>query len=152
TVLLDGQAVRSCLLFAVQLDGAAVTTIEGLTPSDGLSRLQEAFRAKHGLQCGFCTPGMIVASQELLGANPAPSREEIREALAGNLCMCTGYVNVVRAVETLGQATDDGRRTTGRGSRTSSDRPEDIRAASDKSTPSVVGPWVGRGLVRKEDE
>jgi aerobic carbon-monoxide dehydrogenase small subunit len=98
TVLVDGESARSCLLLAVQLDGAAVTTIEGLTPAAGLSPLQEAFRACHGLQCGFCTPGMIVVAHELLARNAAPTTEEIREALAANLCMCTGYVNIVRAV------------------------------------------------------
>jgi carbon-monoxide dehydrogenase small subunit len=98
TVLVDGRSARSCLLLAVQLEGARVTTIEGLTPSDGLSPLQEAFRACHAMQCGFCTPGMIVASTELLAATPAPDEASIREALAGNLCMCTGYVNIVRAV------------------------------------------------------
>jgi carbon-monoxide dehydrogenase small subunit len=98
TVLVDGESARSCLLLAVQLDGAAVTTIEGLTPAAGLSPLQEAFRACHGLQCGFCTPGMIVVAHELLAGNAAPTTEEIREALAANLCMCTGYVNIVRAV------------------------------------------------------
>ena len=98
TVLLDGRSARSCLLFAVQLDGATVTTIEGLTPPDGLSPLQQAFCDTHAMQCGFCTPGMIVATTELLENNPAPSEGEIREALGGNLCMCTGYVNIVRAV------------------------------------------------------
>jgi carbon-monoxide dehydrogenase small subunit len=98
TVLVDGESARSCLLLAVQLDGAAVTTIEGLTPAAGLSPLQEAFRACHGLQCGFCTPGMIVVAHELLARNAAPTTEEIREALAANLCMCTGYVSIVRAV------------------------------------------------------
>jgi len=98
TVLLDGRSARSCLLFAVQLDGATVTTIEGLTPRDGLSPLQQAFCDMHAMQCGFCTPGMIVATTELLENNPAPSEGEIREALGGNLCMCTGYVNIVRAV------------------------------------------------------
>jgi aerobic carbon-monoxide dehydrogenase small subunit len=98
TVLVDGESARSCLLLAVQLDGAAVTTIEGLTPGAGLSPLQAAFRDCHGLQCGFCTPGMIVVVHELLARNAGPSTEEIREALAGNLCMCTGYVNIVRAV------------------------------------------------------
>jgi aerobic carbon-monoxide dehydrogenase small subunit len=98
TVFVDGASVRSCLLFAVQLDGASVTTIEGLTPPDGLSPLQQAFCATHAMQCGFCTPGMIVAATELLRETPAPSAEQIREALSGNLCMCTGYVNIVRAV------------------------------------------------------
>ena len=98
TVLVDGRSARSCLLLAVQLPGARVTTIEGLTPPGGLSPLQEAFRACHAMQCGFCTPGMIVASTELLAATPAPDEAAIREALAGNLCMCTGYVNIVRAV------------------------------------------------------
>ena len=98
TVLVDGRSARSCLLLAVQLDGARVTTIEGLTPADGLSPLQEAFRTCHAMQCGFCTPGMIVASTELLATTPAPDEAAIRDALAGNLCMCTGYVNIVRAV------------------------------------------------------
>jgi len=98
TVFVDGKSARSCLYFAVQLDGATVTTIEGLTPPDGLSPLQEAFCGAHAMQCGFCTPGMIVTTTELLAFNPAPAPEEIREALGGNLCMCTGYVNIVRAV------------------------------------------------------
>jgi len=98
TVLVGDESARSCLLLAVQLDGAAVTTIEGLTPPAGLSPLQEAFRECHGLQCGFCTPGMIVVTHELLARNAAPTPAEIREALAANLCMCTGYVNIVRAV------------------------------------------------------
>jgi len=98
TVFVDGKSARSCLLFAVQLDGATVTTIEGLTPPEGLSPLQQAFCAAHAMQCGFCTPGMVVAATELLEKNPSPSTEEIREALGGQLCMCTGYVNIVRAV------------------------------------------------------
>jgi len=98
TVLVDGDSARSCLLLAVQLDGATVTTIEGLTPAAGLSPLQEAFRECHGLQCGFCTPGMIMVAHELLTRTAAPTAAEIREALSGNLCMCTGYVNIVRAV------------------------------------------------------
>ncbi len=99
TVLVDDRSARACLLLAVQLDGGAVTTIEGLTPPQGLSRLQECFRACHALQCGFCTPGMIVAATELLKNNPSPSAEDIRDGLSGNLCMCTGYVNIVRAVQ-----------------------------------------------------
>ena len=99
TVLVDGRSVRSCLLFAAQLEGRSVVTIEGLTPAEGLSPVQQAFRDCHGLQCGFCTPGMIATATELLAGATAPSTEAIREAISGNLCMCTGYVNIVRAVE-----------------------------------------------------
>jgi aerobic carbon-monoxide dehydrogenase small subunit len=100
TVLLDGDAVRSCLLFAVQVDGAAITTVEGIGGPDGsLSTVQEAFRAEHGLQCGFCTPGFVVSVTALLRDNPSPSEEEIRAALSGNLCRCTGYQGIVRAVQ-----------------------------------------------------
>jgi carbon-monoxide dehydrogenase small subunit len=95
----EGRSARACLLFAAQLEGTRVTTIEGLTPDGGLSPLQAAFRECHALQCGFCTPGMIVTAHELLQENPAPSRAQIREAIGGNLCMCTGYVNIVRAIE-----------------------------------------------------
>jgi carbon-monoxide dehydrogenase small subunit len=98
TVHLDGKAVKSCTVLAVQADGAAVTTIEGLASNGALHAVQEAFREKHGLQCGFCTPGMIMAVVDLLEASPQPSDEEIRHALEGNLCRCTGYENVVRAV------------------------------------------------------
>lgn len=98
TVLLDGIAVKSCTCLAVQADGASVTTIEGLAPEGGLHVLQEAFWNKHGLQCGFCTPGMIMASHELLRTNAKPSDEQIRDGLAGNMCRCTGYQNIVRAV------------------------------------------------------
>jgi carbon-monoxide dehydrogenase small subunit len=99
TVLINGRSARSCLVFAAQVDGASITTIEGLTPPQGLSPLQAAFRESFALQCGFCTPGMIVVSHELLAENSAPSDAEIREALSGNLCMCTGYVNIIRAVQ-----------------------------------------------------
>ena len=104
TVLVDGEAVRSCLMFAVQADGAEVTTVEGLGGPDGeLSPVQEAFRQEHGLQCGFCTPGFVVSVTALLDENPRPSEVEIREALSGNLCRCTGYQGIVRAVERASQ-------------------------------------------------
>ena len=99
TVLLDGVAVKSCTCLAVQADVAAITTIEGLAPENGLHALQEAFWNKHGLQCGFCTPGMILASHELLRQKPNPSDQEIRHGLEGNFCRCTGYQNIVRAVK-----------------------------------------------------
>lgn len=99
TVLLDGHAIRSCLVFATQATGHEVTTIEGIgSYPDDLHPVQQGFWEKHGLQCGFCTPGMIMASVELLNENPDPSEEEIRERLAGNICRCTGYVNIVAAV------------------------------------------------------
>jgi len=105
TVLLDGVAVRSCTCLAVQADGSAVTTIEGLAPGGGpLHPLQEAFWNAHGLQCGFCTPGMILASHDLLRRNPAPTDEEIRQGLEGNICRCTGYQNIVRAVRAASAA------------------------------------------------
>ena len=98
TVMLDGRTVRSCLLFAAQADGSEVTTIEGIGTDETLHPLQAAFQQHHALQCGFCTPGMILAAIELLRDNPDPTEAEIRVGLSGNLCMCTGYVNIVRAV------------------------------------------------------
>jgi carbon-monoxide dehydrogenase small subunit len=99
TVLLDGEAVRSCLLFAVQADGAEVVTVEGLSPTDGsLSPVQAAFREEHGLQCGFCTPGFVVTVTAFLRENPNPTDDEIREGISGNLCRCTGYQGIIRAV------------------------------------------------------
>jgi aerobic carbon-monoxide dehydrogenase small subunit len=100
TVHLDGESVKSCTVLAVQADGAEVTTIEGLAPAGGLHPLQEGFWEKHGLQCGFCTPGMIMAAADLLRRNPNPTDEEIRHGLEGNLCRCTGYQNIVEAVKT----------------------------------------------------
>jgi aerobic carbon-monoxide dehydrogenase small subunit len=98
TVHVDGSAVRSCLMLAVQADGRQVTTVEGLAPTaGGLHPLQEAFRENHGLQCGFCTPGMLMSLAEFLRDNPAPSEAEVREALSGNLCRCTGYQGIVKA-------------------------------------------------------
>ncbi len=99
TVLLDGEAVKSCTVFAVQADGCEVTTIEGLALEGSLHPIQEGFWEKHGLQCGFCTPGMIMASYQLLKDHPNPSEEEIRHELKGNICRCTGYENIVRAVQ-----------------------------------------------------
>jgi aerobic-type carbon monoxide dehydrogenase small subunit (CoxS/CutS family) len=98
TVMLNGRTVRSCLLFAAQVDGAEIITIEGIGTDEALHPLQLAFQQHHALQCGFCTPGMILAALELLRDNADPSEEEIRVGLSGNLCMCTGYVNIVRAV------------------------------------------------------
>jgi carbon-monoxide dehydrogenase small subunit len=104
TVLLDGRTVRSCLLFAAQADGAEVTTIEGIGTDEALHPLQQAFQQHHALQCGFCTPGMILAALELLRDNGDPTEEEIRVGLGGNLCMCTGYVNIVRAVRAAAES------------------------------------------------
>ena len=99
TVLLDGQSVKSCTVLAAQADGCAVTTVEGLASPDGeLHPVQRAFRQEHGLQCGFCTPGMVMAAVSLLAENPSPTEDEVRLGLEGNLCRCTGYHNIVRAI------------------------------------------------------
>jgi carbon-monoxide dehydrogenase small subunit len=98
TVLLNGEAVRSCLLLAVQCDGAQIMTVEGLARGEQLHPLQQAFQTEHGLQCGFCTPGMLLSALAFLRENPAPSEAEVRAALAGNLCRCTGYQSIVAAV------------------------------------------------------
>jgi carbon-monoxide dehydrogenase small subunit len=100
TVHLDGESIKSCTVLAAQADGGTVTTIEGLATDGGLHPLQDAFWEKHGLQCGYCTPGMIMAAADLLQRNPNPSDEEIRHGLEGNLCRCTGYHNIVEAVKT----------------------------------------------------
>jgi aerobic carbon-monoxide dehydrogenase small subunit len=99
TVLLDGTPVKSCTMFAVQADGRELTTVEGLAPAGGLHPIQEGFREEHGLQCGFCTPGMMLTSVALLAENPNPSEAEIRWAISGNACRCTGYQNIVKAVQ-----------------------------------------------------
>jgi aerobic carbon-monoxide dehydrogenase small subunit len=105
TLHLDGEAVKSCTILAVQADGSDITTIEGLAPSsEELHPMQEAFWANHGLQCGYCTPGMIMAASSLLESNPDPSEQEIRHALEGNLCRCTGYHNIVKAVQAAAKA------------------------------------------------
>ena len=99
TVLIDGQAVKSCTMFAVQADGANITTIEGLATNGELHPVQEGFWEHHGLQCGYCTPGMIIAASQIIDRNPNPSQTEIRHGLDGNLCRCTGYQHIVEAVE-----------------------------------------------------
>ena len=99
TVLVDGAPTKSCTMLAVQADGAEIGTVEGLAGADGMTPLQEGFQQEHGLQCGFCTPGMLMTGTALLESNPNPSEAEIREAISGNLCRCTGYVNIVKAVE-----------------------------------------------------
>ena len=99
TVLVDGRAVKSCTLFAVQADGSEVTTIEGLATNGQLHPLQEGFWEQHGLQCGFCTPGMIMAAVDLLGENPHPTEQEIREGISCNFCRCTGYQHIVNAIQ-----------------------------------------------------
>jgi carbon-monoxide dehydrogenase small subunit len=103
TVHLDGEAVKSCTVLAAQVDGAEVTTIEGMAKGTDLHPLQEGFWAEHGLQCGYCTPGMIMAAADLLARTPDPSEQEIRDGLAGNLCRCTGYHNIVKAVQHAAQ-------------------------------------------------
>jgi carbon-monoxide dehydrogenase small subunit len=105
TVLLDGQSVKSCTMLAAQADGREVTTVEGLaSPDGGLHPVQRAFREEHGLQCGFCTPGMVMAAISLLAENPAPTEDEVRLGLEGNLCRCTGYHNIVRAILAASEA------------------------------------------------
>ena len=104
TVLLDGRAVKSCTVLALQAEGSEVTTIEGLTPPDGLHPIQHAFVEHHGLQCGFCTPGMILTTADLLSRDPDPTEETIRHSLRGNLCRCTGYQPIVASIEAAGEA------------------------------------------------
>ena len=99
SIILDGKLVKSCLLFAQQVDGAEILTVEGLAEGSKLHPIQEAFWEHHGLQCGYCTPGMLLAAYDLLRDNPRPSEKEIREGISGNLCMCTGYVNIVKSVK-----------------------------------------------------
>lgn len=108
TVLLNGSAVKSCTVFAVQADGAEVTTVEGLGSNGELHPIQQAFWDMHGLQCGFCTPGMMIAATDLLSKNPDPSESEIRRGLAGNLCRCTGYHNIVKSVQQAAETMSSG--------------------------------------------
>ena len=108
TVLLDGTPVKSCTVLAVQADGREITTVEGLAGADGLSAVQEGFHEEHGLQCGFCTPGMMLTATALLAENPDPSEEEIRWAISGQICRCTGYQNIVKAVQYASAKTREG--------------------------------------------
>ena len=103
SVLYDGLLVKSCMMLAVQADGAAIETVEGLTEGDELSELQRSFSAHHALQCGYCTPGMLMSATALLRVHPHPTEEEIRKAIQGNLCRCTGYVNIVEAIKAVSQ-------------------------------------------------
>ena len=111
TVLLDGRSVKSCTMFAVQADGSAVTTIEGLATDGQLHPLQEAFWEEHGLQCGYCTPGVILSAVDLLNDNPTPSDGDIREGIAGNFCRCTGYQHIVNAIQSAARRAGSVRRT-----------------------------------------
>jgi carbon-monoxide dehydrogenase small subunit len=104
TVVLDGKAVKSCMVLAVQADGAEILTVEGLADDDRLHPIQEAFRENHGVQCGFCTPGLLMSSLALLRENPHPTEADIRRGIEGNLCRCTGYVNVVKSIRAAAEA------------------------------------------------
>ena len=103
TVLLDGRPIKSCTMFAVQADGREVTTVEGLLQDGQLHPIQAAFKQEHGLQCGFCTPGMMLTGSALLAENPTPSEDEVRWAISGNICRCTGYMNIVKAIQAAGR-------------------------------------------------
>src|SRR5258708_10850324 len=113
TVLLDGESVKSCTMLTAQAAGRVITTAERLAPAGELHPVQQAFRAEHGLQCGFCTPGMVMAAVSLLAENPSPTEQEVREGLEGNLCRCTGYHNIVRAVLTPAGAAATGQPVSG---------------------------------------
>jgi carbon-monoxide dehydrogenase small subunit len=138
TVLMDGAPVRSCLLFAVQADGYAIITIEGLAPGPGeLSLLQDAFCETHGLQCGYCTPGMILTAHSLLSRNPDPSRADVIESISGNICRCTGYGQIVEAIE-LAAERMRGTNLPQRLTSTSSAPRRDILAAEDASEEGII--------------
>jgi carbon-monoxide dehydrogenase small subunit len=107
TVLMDGEPIKSCTMFGVQADGRAVTTVEGLAGAGGLDPIQAAFQEEHGLQCGFCTPGMMLVAAALLERNPDPSEDDIRWAISGNICRCTGYMNIVKAIQVAATAKAD---------------------------------------------
>jgi aerobic carbon-monoxide dehydrogenase small subunit len=103
TVLMDGKTVKSCMLLAIQADGSEITTVEGLAPGGELTPLQRAFSQSHALQCGYCTPGMLLSAAYLLEQNPSPTDEEIRRGIQGNICRCTGYVNIVEAIKSVAE-------------------------------------------------
>jgi len=117
TVLVDGKAIKSCTMFAVQAEGRQITTIEGLADGDKLHPIQQAFWDEHGLQCGFCTPGMVMSAVDLVRKNPHPTEEEVRHGLEGNLCRCTGYHNIVRAVLAATETGREGRPVAAGGAR-----------------------------------
>jgi len=108
TVLVDGTPIKSCTMFAVQANGRSITTVEGLKQNGDLSAMQQAFHEQHGLQCGFCTPAMMLVGTAFLEENPNPTEDEIRWAISGNLCRCTGYVNIVKSIQAAAQATTEG--------------------------------------------
>ena len=108
TVLLDGKPVKSCTIFAVQVEGASIGTVEGLKQNGNLHPIQEAFKEHHGLQCGFCTPGMMLVGSALIAENPNPTDDEVRWAISGNLCRCTGYMNIVAAIQAAGVVAGEG--------------------------------------------
>ena len=108
TILVDGVPLKSCTMFAVQAHGSEITTVEGLMQGGALHPIQQAFSAEHGLQCGYCTPGMMLTSVALLGENPSPSEEDVRVAISGQICRCTGYQNIVKAVQSAGAAMREG--------------------------------------------
>jgi len=108
TVLVDGTPIKSCTMFAVQANGRSITTVEGLKQNGDLSAMQQAFHEQHGLQCGFCTPAMMLVGTALLEENPSPTEDEIRWAISGNLCRCTGYMNIVKSIQAAAEATSEG--------------------------------------------
>ena len=123
TVLLDGRPIKSCTMFGVQADGREVTTVEGLLQDGQLHPIQAAFKEEHGLQCGFCTPGMMLTGSALLAENPSPSEDEVRWAISGNICRCTGYMNIVKAIQAAGR---------------------DLAATAEAAAPT--SPWRARGI------
>jgi aerobic carbon-monoxide dehydrogenase small subunit len=152
SVMLDGRLVKSCLLFAQQVDGAEILTVEGLANGQELHPIQEAFWEHHGLQCGYCTPGMLLATYSLLQDVPDPSEEEIREGISGNLCMCTGYVDIVRAIKAAAQKMmppQKGGRTKGSTAATTS---PSSSSSSSSSSPSArqAAPLGTRGRSKKK--